>query len=95
MTWLRTNCSGRWTRSARPHGGNAAGDVRARRWRADGGLGGQAVDALDFIRGVEVFLNAVSGASLVAMRNGFRSIGLTGPDKIGYTEPRANSGSYS
>jgi hypothetical protein len=50
-------------------------------------------DALDFIRGVEVFLNAVPGASLVAMRNGFRSIGLTEPNQIGYTEPRANSGS--
>jgi hypothetical protein len=51
-------------------------------------------DALDFMRGVEVFLNMVPGASLVAMRNGFRSIGLTEPNQIGYTEPRANSGSY-
>ena len=51
-------------------------------------------EALDFMRGVEVFLNAVPGASLVAMRNGFRSIGLTEPNQIGYTEPRANSGSY-
>src|ERR1700761_3979007 len=50
-------------------------------------------DALDFMRGVEVFLNTVPGASLVAMRNGFRSIGLTEPNQIGYTEPRANSGS--
>ena len=50
-------------------------------------------DALDFVRGVEVFLNAVPGASLVAMRNGFRSIGLTEPNQIGITEPRANSGS--
>jgi hypothetical protein len=45
------------------------------------------------MRGVEVFLNAVPGASLVAMRNGFRSIGLTEPNQIGITEPRANSGS--
>ena len=51
-------------------------------------------DALDFMRGVEVFLNTVPGASLVAMRNGFRSIGLTETNQIGYTEPRANSGSY-
>jgi hypothetical protein len=51
-------------------------------------------DALDFMRGVEVFLNTVPGASLVAMRSGFRSVGLTGPHQIGYTEPRANSGSY-
>jgi hypothetical protein len=50
-------------------------------------------DALDFMRGVDVFLNTVPGASLVAMRNGFRSIGLTGSQLIGYTEPRANSGS--
>jgi len=50
-------------------------------------------DALDFVRGVEVFLGTVPGASLVAMRNGFRSIGLTGANQVGYTEPRANSGS--
>jgi hypothetical protein len=55
---------------------------------------GQLYDALDFMRGVEVFLNCVPGASLVAMRSGFRSIGLTGANRIGYTEPRANSGSY-
>ena len=34
-------------------------------------------DSLHFMRGVEVFLNAMPGASLVAMRRGFRSIGLT------------------
>ena len=50
--------------------------------------------ALDFMRGVEVFLNTVPGASLVAMRNGFRSVGLTSANQIGFTEPRANSGSY-
>lgn len=50
-------------------------------------------DALDFVRGVDVFLNAVPGASLVAMRKGFRSIGLTGSNLVGYTDPRANSGS--
>ena len=50
-------------------------------------------EALDFVRGVDVFLNAVPGASLVAMRHGFRSIGLTEPNQIGITEPRANSGS--
>jgi hypothetical protein len=41
-----------------------------------------------------VFLNTVPGASLVAMRNGFRRIGLTKANQIGYTDPRANSGSY-
>jgi hypothetical protein len=50
-------------------------------------------DALDFIRGVDVFLNAVPGASLVAMRTGFRSVGLTRSNQVGYTDPRANSGS--
>jgi hypothetical protein len=30
-------------------------------------------DALDLVRGIEAFLSAVPGASLVAMRRGFRS----------------------
>ena len=49
-------------------------------------------DALDLMRGIEVFLNAVPGASLVAFRNGLRSVGLTSPRQIGFTDPRANSG---
>ena len=49
-------------------------------------------DALDLMRGIEVFLNAVPGASLVAMRRGLRSVGITSPNVVGYTEPRANSG---
>src|SRR5215213_10727077 len=48
-------------------------------------------DALDLMRGIEVFLNAVPGASLVAMRRGLRSIGITSPQVIAYTDPRANS----
>ena len=48
-------------------------------------------DALDLMRGIEVFLNAVPGASLVAMRRGLRSAGVSSPRVIGYTEPRANS----
>jgi hypothetical protein len=32
----------------------------------------KAYDALDLMRGIEVFLNAVPGASLVAMRRGLR-----------------------
>jgi len=51
-------------------------------------------DGLDFLRGIEVFLNAVPGASLVAMRTGFRSVGIDGPGIVAFTEPRANSGSY-
>jgi hypothetical protein len=49
-------------------------------------------DALDLMRGIEVFLNGVPGASLVAMRRGLRSVGLTSPRVIGFTDPRANSG---
>lgn len=48
-------------------------------------------DALDLMRGVEVFLNAMPGASLVAFRRGLRSIGVTSGNVIAYTDPRANS----
>ncbi len=50
-------------------------------------------DALDLLRGIDAFLTAVPGASLVAMRRGLRSAGVDSPEKIGYTDPRANSGS--
>ena len=50
-------------------------------------------EALDLMRGIEVFLNAVPGASLVAMRKGLRSAGVTSSRVIGITEPRANSNS--
>jgi hypothetical protein len=40
-------------------------------------------DNLDFMRGVEVFLNTMPGASLVAMRHGYRDIGaVDGPVAI-------------
>ena len=48
-------------------------------------------DALDSLRGIEVFLNCLPGASLVAMRRGLRSIGIASPQVIAYTDPRANS----
>jgi hypothetical protein len=48
-------------------------------------------DALDLVRGINVFLNCLPGASLVAFRRGFRSIGVTSPRVIGYTDPHANS----
>lgn len=48
-------------------------------------------ETLDLLRGVEVYLNTVPGASLVALRAGLRSAGIDGPRKFGYTEPRANS----
>lgn len=50
-------------------------------------------DALDLMRAAEAFLNAMPGASLVAMRRGLRDAGVTSPDIIGFTDPRANSGS--
>jgi hypothetical protein len=49
-------------------------------------------DALDLMRGIEVFLNAVPGASVVGMRRGLRSVGITSARVIGYTDPRVNSG---
>ena len=51
-------------------------------------------DLLDLVRGIEVYLNAIPGASLVAMRKGFRSVGVGGARVLGYTAPRANSGSF-
>jgi hypothetical protein len=36
----------------------------------------QAYDNLDLLRGVEVFLNTMPGASLYAMREGLRSVGV-------------------
>jgi hypothetical protein len=43
------------------------------------------------MRGIEVFLNCPPGASLVAMRRGFRSIGVTSPQVIAHSDPGANS----
>jgi hypothetical protein len=40
-------------------------------------------DALDLMRGIEVFLNSMPGASLVAMRRGLRSAGMASPQVIG------------
>src|SRR5438046_10343064 len=36
----------------------------------------QLYDHLDFMRGVDVFLNAMPGASMVAMRRGQRNMGV-------------------
>ncbi|MFH6689499.1 DUF1254 domain-containing protein [Cellulosimicrobium funkei] len=47
--------------------------------------------SLDFVRGVTAFLDAMPGASLVAMRRGFRSLGLLRSNQVGYTDPRADS----
>ncbi|MBD8077766.1 DUF1254 domain-containing protein [Cellulosimicrobium arenosum] len=47
--------------------------------------------SLDLVRGIEAYLSTIPGASLVAMRQGFRSLGLVRSTQIGYTEPRADS----
>lgn len=48
-------------------------------------------DALDLIRGVEVFLNCLPGASVVAMRRGLRPIGVSSPAAIALWDPSADS----
>lgn len=48
-------------------------------------------DTLDLLRAVDVFLNAMPGASMAAMRNGFRSIGGDANHKLIYTDPKADS----
>ena len=52
-------------------------------------------DLLDLVRGIEVYLNTIPGASLVAMRKGFRSVGVDGAGVLGITAPRANSAASS
>ncbi|WP_208818308.1 DUF1254 domain-containing protein [Streptomyces marokkonensis] len=47
-------------------------------------------DALDLLRGIEVFLNCVPGASMVAMRRGLRAIGIDSRT-IGCLSPRCSS----
>ena len=41
-----------------------------------------------------MYLNTIPGASLMAMRTGVRSVGVDGTAVLGYTAPRANSGSF-
>jgi hypothetical protein len=48
-------------------------------------------DALDLMRGIEVFLNCVPWASLVACARA-ALIGITSPQVIGYSDPYVNSG---
>ena len=47
-------------------------------------------DALDLLRGIDVFLNCVPGASMLAMRNGLRSVGARS-NVIVCTDPRSTS----
>ncbi|MFJ3335022.1 DUF1254 domain-containing protein [Streptomyces sp. NPDC086766] len=50
----------------------------------------RSYDALDLLRGIEVFLNCLPGATMVAMRRGLRSLGIDS-HTIGYTAPRCSS----
>ncbi|MBQ0986226.1 hypothetical protein KBZ10_17240 [Streptomyces sp. F63] len=50
----------------------------------------RSYDALDLLRGIEVFLNCVPGASMVAMRRGLRAIGIDS-HTIGCLVPRCTS----
>ncbi|MGW6547766.1 DUF1254 domain-containing protein [Streptomyces massasporeus] len=50
----------------------------------------RSYDALDLLRGIEVFLNCVPGASMVAMRRGLAGLGIDSRT-IGYTAPRCSS----
>ena len=47
-------------------------------------------DTLDLLRGIDVFLNCVPGASMLAMRNGLHSVGASS-SVIGCTDPRSTS----
>ena len=47
-------------------------------------------DALDLLRGIDVFLNCMPGTSMLAMRNGLRSIGARS-NVIASTDPRSAS----
>ena len=49
-----------------------------------------AHDALDLLRGIDVFLNRMPGTSMLAMRNGLRSVGARS-NVIACTDPRSTS----
>lgn len=46
---------------------------------------------LDLTRAIEVYLNTIPGASLVAMRDGFRSIGVDRASILGFSDPLIDS----
>lgn len=52
-------------------------------------------DLLDLVRGIEVYLNTIPGASLVAMRNGFRSVGVDGPGVLATPRPGRTRAAFS
>ncbi len=46
-------------------------------------------DLLDLIRGIDVYLNTIPGASLVALRAGLRSVGVKDARTLAFTDPRS------
>lgn len=50
----------------------------------------RSYDALDLLRGIDVYINCLPGAAMVAMRRGLRSLGVDS-HTIGYTAPRCSS----
>lgn len=56
---------------------------------------GSVYDALDLMRGIEAFLNCMPAASLVALRRGLRSIGVTSPRTVAYCDPWSNSRAFA
>jgi hypothetical protein len=50
----------------------------------------RSYDTLDLMRGVDVFLNCMRGASMLAMRNGLRLVGARS-NVIACTNPRSTS----
>ena len=42
----------------------------------------RSYDSLDLLRAIDVFLNCVPGASMLAMRNGLRSVGVDASNKL-------------
>ena len=61
-------------------------DVGVRRWRTDGRNAELLYDNLDFMHGVEAFINSFPGASLAAMRRGFLGIGVEDNDVLAFPE---------
>jgi hypothetical protein len=51
----------------------------------------RSYDALDLMRGVEVFLNCMPGASMVAMRRGFRNVEQTASNILCHSDPVVTS----
>ncbi|MFI6875652.1 DUF1254 domain-containing protein [Streptomyces sp. NPDC050400] len=76
------------------HIGTPLGDLTFFDGLPDAATVSSSYDLLDLIRGIDVYLNTIPGASLVALRAGLRSVGVKDARTLAFTDPRANSGSY-